>query len=569
LLKTTCRDTPWRAKAKTLGSVAGTIAHAHHSAHNPDVPPPPWRTDETDYGTFCYQLLVEYAFETVDDVDTYVKSLKGLLSLAQRDEDAFFAAVDQEYERRSSSARATLLEKVRRADVAITSRNDLDYEIYELSGKILDRLRGPVAVYQDQRLQPDMLSFAPPLVQSEVTIINLPPLLRGVMVTDHRQNAVTITDLPPPQRGVNINSDEQLGHATFNWNPNPVQNTATVLPPPPQKGVMITAVEVEELTHATFDWSKPPTDESVAAIMRPPRRSVREAAKKSLDAIEALNDDEFVASRNPNVDEYVASLKTLVELSAQTGRKAISNALTAAFLNRSAQSKDKLRAYSVVMHEAAAKRLDLDEDMRELSASIAETLSGGRVKQRPQADPLRDLARAEQWYPRRPDPPRRSDPAFPSSTGPQKPVVRWKAAGPLSETDLLAVVGAVEQLENAFATDDFTSFFGAMGTLESKLGRDHIGAISRSLKERGLSKIQVSKIDALAKLTLLQVERSVEFGAESKADIRRILSFWADLEREVLWSERDLPSPAVASTYVPREDVKQAADALLNHYNGR
>jgi hypothetical protein len=147
--------------------------------------------------------------------------------------------------------------------------------------------------------------------------------------------------------------------------------------------------------------------------------------------------------------------------------------------------------------------------------------------------------------------------------------VRWKAAGPLSETDLLAVVGAVEQLEKAFATDDFTSFFGAMGTLESKLGRDHIGAISRSLKERGLSKIQVSKIDALAKLTLLEVERILDFSAESKADIRRILSFWADLKREVLWSERDLPSPAVASTYVPREDVKQAADALLNHYNGR
>jgi hypothetical protein len=147
--------------------------------------------------------------------------------------------------------------------------------------------------------------------------------------------------------------------------------------------------------------------------------------------------------------------------------------------------------------------------------------------------------------------------------------VRWKAAGPLSETDLLAVVGAVEQLEKAFATDDFTSFFAAMGILESKLGRDHIGAISGSLKERGLSKIQVSRIDALAKLTLLEVERSLEFSAESKADIRRILSLWADLKREVLWSERDSPSPAVASTYVPREDVKQAADALLNHFNGQ
>ena len=529
-------DTPWRAKAKTLGSVAGTIAHAHHSAHNPDVPPPPWRTHETDYGLFCYQLLVKYAFEKLDDVDTYVKSLKGLLSLAQRDKDAFFAAVDQEYEGRSSSTRATLLEKVRAADAAITSRSDLDYEIYEMSEKILDRLRGPDAASQDvtdlmQEMQPDMENFAPPLVRSEVTIIDAPPLQRGVMVTD----------LPPLQRGVMVTDHRR------------------------------NAMMVEEPVLATFESSYPSVseNESVAAIMRPPRRSVREAAKKSLDAIEALNDDEFVASRNPNVEEYVASLKTLVELSARTGRKAISNALTAAFLSRSAQSKDKLRAYSVVMHEAAAKRLDLDEEMRELSASIAETLSDGRVKQRPQADPLRDFARAEQWYPRRPDPPRRSDPAFPSSPGPQKPVVRWKAAGPLSETDLLAVVGAVEQLEKAFATDDFTSFFGAMGTLESKLGRDHIGAISRSLKERGLSKIQVSKIDALAKLTLLEVERILDFSAESKADIRRILSFWADLKREVLWSERDLPSPAVASTYVPREDVKQAADALLNHYNGR
>jgi hypothetical protein len=198
-------DTPWRAKAKTLGSVAGIIAHAHHSAHDPDVSPPPWRTDETDHGRFCYQLLVKYAFETLDDVDTYVKSLKGLLSLAHRDKDAFFAAVDQVYERRSSSTRATLLEKVRAADAAITSRSDLDYEIYEMSEKILDRLRGPVAVYQDERLQPDMESFAPPLVRSEVTIIDLPPLQRGVMIT---QNAVMV-------------ADEELGHATFNRSSTP------------------------------------------------------------------------------------------------------------------------------------------------------------------------------------------------------------------------------------------------------------------------------------------------------------------------------------------------------------
>jgi len=58
-----------------------------------------------------------------------------------------------------------------------------------------------------------------------------------------------------------------------------------------------------------------------------------------------------------------------------------------------------------------------------------------------------------------------------------------------------------------------------------------------------MSKSQVSKIDVIATLVLPVVASSQDFSAESRADISRILSFWADLKREGFMEREGVAKP--------------------------